>query len=508
MMQKADHDISDFIGRYLPIGALRRVAAGEFRRDRTGHHVADANVVVPHFLHQRFAERVQTSLRRAVRGGAGERIRPGQTADIDDVAAAAASQVRQGGVARVEGPGEIRVEDFGPCLRRHVADVREDTNACVVDNDVEAPESGDRRRDRALDCRVLTHVGFKRLQTAGARAFKASPRLREMRPASAGNRHLRAIREERVCDREADASRSSGHNRDFPVEPRHGYYNSARMREVAIVGAGELGGLVAHVLARRDTVECIHLIDENGRVAQGKALDIGQAAPLERFATRVIGSTDLYSAAGAEVVVVADRAGGREWSGDEGLDLIRRLEGLAPRAAIVCAGASQRGLVERGVRELGVASTRLLGSAPEALVAAARAIVALEQHVSPADVTLTVLGVPPARIVVAWEGGAIGGLAITRVLSDPVRRRLTEKIAALWPTGPYTLASAAGKVVEILAGASRQTATCFAAPADAAGVRVRAGAMPIRLGPTGLVEVILPDLSPGERVALDNAMML
>jgi len=278
------------------------------------------------------------------------------------------------------------------------------------------------------------------------------------------------------------------------------------MREVAIVGAGELGGLVAHVLARRNAAESIHLIDENGRVAQGKALDIVQAASLERFATRVTGWTDLYAAAGAEVVVVADRAGGNEWSGDEALTLIRRLEGLAPRAVVVCAGALQRGVIERGVRELGLPRTRLLGSAPEALVSAARAIVALEQHVSPADVALTVLGIPPAGIVIAWESGAIGGLAITRVLTDPVRRRLTEKIAALWPTGPYALASAAGKVVEILAGASRQTATCFVAPDDTAGVRLRAGAMPVRLGPTGLVDIVLPDLSPGERVALDNAM--
>jgi malate dehydrogenase len=280
------------------------------------------------------------------------------------------------------------------------------------------------------------------------------------------------------------------------------------MREVAIVGAGELGGLVAHVLARRDAAESIRLVDETGRVAQGKALDITQAAPLERFATRVTGSTDLYAAAGAEIVVVADRAGGGEWSGDQGLALLRRIGGLAPRSVIVCAGASQRGLVERGVRELGMSRTRLLGSAPEALAAAARAIIALEQQVSPGDVALSVLGIPPARIVILWEGGAIGGLAITRVLTEPVRRRLTEKITALWPTGPYALASAAGKVVEILAGASRQTATCFAAADDGAGVRLRTAALPVRLGSTGVVDIVLPELSPGERVALDNAMML
>jgi hypothetical protein len=40
-----------------------------------------------------------------------------------------------------------------------------------------------------------------------------------MRPASAGNRHLRAIGEERVRDRKPDASRSTGYDCDFPVEP-------------------------------------------------------------------------------------------------------------------------------------------------------------------------------------------------------------------------------------------------------------------------------------------------
>jgi hypothetical protein len=54
---------------------------------------------------------------------------------------------------------------------------------------------------------------------------------------------------------------------------------SHRMREVAIVGAGELGGLVAHALARRNSAGVIRLIDDSSRVAEGKALDISQAAP-------------------------------------------------------------------------------------------------------------------------------------------------------------------------------------------------------------------------------------
>src|SRR5436190_23363856 len=114
----------------------------------------------------------------------------------------------------------------------------------------------------------------------------------------------------------------------FPCSECMGITIAHRMREVAIVGAGELGGLTAHVLARRNAVERVRLIDDTGRVAEGKALDISQAASLEAFATTVAGSTDLSAAAGAEIIVIADRASGLEWQGEDGLTLVRRLNAL------------------------------------------------------------------------------------------------------------------------------------------------------------------------------------
>lgn len=286
------------------------------------------------------------------------------------------------------------------------------------------------------------------------------------------------------------------------------------MREVAIVGAGELGSLVAHALARRNAADFVRLIDANGRVAEGKALDISQAAPVEGFACTVAGSTDVSAAAGAGVVVIADRAGSpgspanEAWQGEEGLTLVRQLNAIAPRALFLCSGVSHRELVEQSVRELHIPRSRILGSASEAFVAAATAIVALELDVSPRDVTLAILGVPPHHIVIAWEHAAVAGFALTAMTSEPIRRQLTRRIGALWPVGPYALASAACKVVEAMTGDSRRPVTCFVAPDDQAGVRARAAALPVRLGSSGIVEVVIPALSAVERVALDNAMML
>lgn len=281
------------------------------------------------------------------------------------------------------------------------------------------------------------------------------------------------------------------------------------MSDVAIVGAGELGGAIAHLLARRGIVRSLHLIDESGRVAAGKALDIAQAGAVEGHATVVDGSTDRFAAAGAAVVVLADRAGQRtEWQGEEGLGLLKSLAQISPRAVLLCAGASQRELIERCCAEISVARDRIFGSAPEAMSAAARAVVALETNRSPNDVSLTVLGVPPLQMVIPWAEATIGGFSAIRLMTEPQRRRVSARLPAFWPPGPYALAAAAVKAIDAMIGGSRRTSACFVAPDLSAGVRTRASALPARLGPSGIEEVILPELSVLERVALENAMSL
>jgi malate dehydrogenase len=280
------------------------------------------------------------------------------------------------------------------------------------------------------------------------------------------------------------------------------------MHAVAIIGAGELGGTLAHVLARRDVVGEIRLIDDAGHVAAGKALDIAQSGPVEPFATQVAGSTDIATSGGTTIAVLADRAAGGEWTGDDALKVLRRLVELTGGAVILCAGASQREIVERGVREIGISRRRVFGSAPEALVSAARAILALETRGSARDVALTIAGVPPAHVVLPWDEVTIGGFAATRVLDEPTRRRIDARLPALWPPGPYALASAAAKVIETIVGRSRQRVACFVAPDDSAGKKMRAAALPVRLDAAGILEVVIPQLNAHDRVALDNAMML
>ena len=121
------------------------------------------------------------------------------------------------------------------------------------------------------------------------------------------------------------------------------------MSTVAIIGAGPLGGALARTLAGRGRVAEVRLIDPEGRVAEGKALDILQSSPIEPFNTRVTAATTYAAAAGADVIVLADLVSGDEIAGESGLALLRQLARMETTAPFLFAGGGQRELMMRAL---------------------------------------------------------------------------------------------------------------------------------------------------------------
>lgn len=278
------------------------------------------------------------------------------------------------------------------------------------------------------------------------------------------------------------------------------------MTSVAIVGAGEIGGSTAHALAASDRVGRVILIDRVGSAAAGKALDLRQAGAIDRTHGRLEGTDDDTRVAGCDVCVVADRFGGSEWVGEEGLALLRTLSAYAGRAPLVFAGARQADLLAATASELGVDRRRLIGSGPEAFASAVTAIVALEANCSPREVVLTVLGMPPAGFVVPWSEASIGGCALQQVLAPVQLARVESRAAVLWPPGPYALGAAAARVVTAILSSSRQSMCVLMQLGGEFGVRNRPGCLAARLGASGIVETRAPELTTRERVRVQTAL--
>lgn len=158
------------------------------------------------------------------------------------------------------------------------------------------------------------------------------------------------------------------------------------MSDVAILGE-LIGAAIAHRLAQRNRISGIRLIDAASAVAAGKALDIRQSGPVERFDTIVSAGSDPLEAAGAGVIVVADAAEGSSGSDhDRALVLVAQLLRAGTTAAFVFSEPSHAALMERVVRELTLPLDRAIGTASSAIVGTVRAMTAVEMNVSAVDV--------------------------------------------------------------------------------------------------------------------------
>jgi malate dehydrogenase len=278
------------------------------------------------------------------------------------------------------------------------------------------------------------------------------------------------------------------------------------MATICIVGAGELGGSVAHALARGERASRVVLIDERGTVAAGKALDIQQSGAIEGFHTRVDGAQDVTRVTGCTVCVIADVAPAVEWQGEPGLALMARLKGFVGDAPIVFAGTEQSDLLLKSVGEVHLNRQGVIGSAPEALAAAAKGIVALEARCAASEVALSILGCPPAGFVVPWSDASIGGYALDRVLTPVEVRRIEARLARLWPPGPLSLGLAAARVVEAIVTSHRRRFAVLTVLGGEFGVRDRVGVLPCLLGPSGILDVSPPTLNARERVQVETAL--
>ena len=283
---------------------------------------------------------------------------------------------------------------------------------------------------------------------------------------------------------------------------------------VAVLGAGDIGGAVASRLAARGKFRTIRLIDARDCVAAGKALDIQQTGPIDHSDTRLEGTADVLAAAGASVIVIADRFDAGEWQGDDGLTLIRRLAAAGTAAPFVFAGPSQTALMEAAARELRVPADRLVGTAASALVGAARSLIGLALDGAGDDVRVSVNGRPPS-FVLGWSAATVAGSLVSDRL--PAHRLLAigRSLQGLWPPGPSAIAAATARVVEALAFGSRRLETALTVldglstslEAGEFGARHRSALLPLALDRGRVQRRVMPTLSRQELTEVESAIV-
>jgi malate dehydrogenase len=191
-------------------------------------------------------------------------------------------------------------------------------------------------------------------------------------------------------------------------------------KKIALIGAGMIGGTLAHLAAMRELGDIV-LFDIAEGIPEGKALDIAQAGPVDGFDAALKGSSDYADIAGADVcIVTAGIARKPGMSRDDLLGINLKVmkavgEGIkthAPKSFVICITNPLDAMVW-ALREFsGLPHERVVGMAGVLDSARFRHFVAEEFKVSVEDVTACVLGGHGDTMVPIVEYSTVAGIPI------------------------------------------------------------------------------------------------
>ncbi len=190
--------------------------------------------------------------------------------------------------------------------------------------------------------------------------------------------------------------------------------------KIALIGAGNIGGTLAHLAALRELGDIV-LFDVVEGVPQGKALDLAQAGPVEGYDAILKGSNDYADIAGADVcIVTAGVARKPGMSRDDLLGINLKVmkavgEGIsshAPDSFVICITNPLDAMVW-ALREFsGLPHERVVGMAGVLDSARFRHFLAEEFKVSVEDVTAFVLGGHGDTMVPVVQYSTVAGIPI------------------------------------------------------------------------------------------------
>jgi len=236
-------------------------------------------------------------------------------------------------------------------------------------------------------------------------------------------------------------------------------------KKIALIGAGMIGGTLAHLAAMRELGDIV-LFDVVEGIPEGKALDIAEAGPVDDFDAKLKGTSNYADIAGADVCIVT--AGVPRKPGMSRDDLLginlkvmkavgEGIKANAPNAFVICITNPLDAMVW-ALREFsGLPAHMVVGMAGVLDSARFRHFLAEEFNVSVEDVTAFVLGGHGDTMVPVVEYSTVAGIPIP----DLVKMGWTsqDKIDAV----VKRTRGGGGEIVQLL-----KTGSAFYAPATSA----------------------------------------
>jgi malate dehydrogenase len=298
--------------------------------------------------------------------------------------------------------------------------------------------------------------------------------------------------------------------------------------KIALIGAGQIGGTLAHLAARKELGDIV-LFDVAEGVPQGKALDIAESAPVDGFDAALAGTNDYADIAGADVCIVTAGVPRKPgMSRDDLLGINLKVmksvgEGIrdnAPEAFVICITNPLDAMVW-ALREFsGLPTAKVCGMAGVLDSARFRLFLAEEFEVSVKDVTAFVLGGHGDTMVPLARYSTVGGVPLPDLVTmgwttqerlDAIVQRTRDggaEIVGLLKTGSafYAPAASAIEMAESYLKDQKRVVPCAAHLDGAYGLRNLYVGVPTVIGAGGVERVMEIKLDRAERAMFDKSV--
>jgi malate dehydrogenase len=298
--------------------------------------------------------------------------------------------------------------------------------------------------------------------------------------------------------------------------------------KIALIGAGQIGGTLAHLVALKELGDVV-LFDIAEGTPQGKALDIAQSGPSEGFDAAMKGTNSYADIAGADVCIVT--AGVPRKPGMSRDDLLginlkvmksvgEGIKAHAPHAFVICITNPLDAMVW-ALREFsGLPHHKVVGMAGVLDSARFRHFLSLEFGVSMKDVTAFVLGGHGDTMVPSVRYSTVAGIPLpdlvkmgwtTQEKLDAIVQRTRDggaEIVGLLKTGSafYAPATSAIEMAEAYLKDQKRVLPCAAFVKGAYGLDGLYVGVPTVLGAGGVERVVEVSLDAGEQAMLDKSI--
>lgn len=293
------------------------------------------------------------------------------------------------------------------------------------------------------------------------------------------------------------------------------------MSKVTVIGAGNVGSTVANVLAHRDFLNEIVVLDIKEGTAEGKSLDTWQQAPIDSYSTRVVGCTNDYSkTADSDVVVIT--SGLPRKPGMSRDDLISVNAGIvktvteqvikySPKAIIIVVSNPLDVMTYCAYLTAKVDSHRVFGMAGILDTARYRAFLATELNCSPKDIQAILMGGHGDTMVPLPRYTTVSGIPVTELISEEKLNAIVQRtkvgggeiVNLLGTSAWYAPGAAAAQMVEaIIKNENRIFPVCALLNGEYGLHNIYLGA-PVKLGKNGIEQIIELQLNNDEKALLD-----